>query len=326
MYDFKLFDLLPNGVIVFRDEKVEHVNQHLLDVMNIGYLNKQNAVEILTKTIGLENENELFSYFSSHPYFVHKSKVVQIERSDYDNLSIFSFILVQSVLLCDEKPLDEEPIRTENIDAKVAQFFKQNSIKKVKVHSFYRGLPLKNFGQIIKINRDEIEIRVDRKHLISLLEKDVIILIFNEKKDASILYGHVASHSDTLFSVKNFSLFKEHMHQREGIRIKPNDDMKIKAQEKEFRVYDISQKGISIYIQDAQEEQFLKNQKSMQLVLDKTPLRLETEYLKTVYVENQPLKIVFLILPTDTVFSKIQNYLSITQNEIIREIHNYLNK
>ncbi len=320
--DFTLFDLLPVGVIVFQDAKIEYVSQHILDVLNITYLNKKNAIEIIYKTIGLSSKDELLEFFSHHSYFTHGKKVIQIEHNKNGNLDIFSFVLIdKSVCEVDTKVL--EPLKN-NIDSKVADYFRLQNLTKIKVLTFFRGLPLKNFAKIVRITDKKIEILVDSKHILSLKEKDDIVLIVNEKKDTSIIEGKITNQDNNILTVENFSLSKESAHLRESVRIKTNDELVISIDDKKFQVYDISQKGISIFVKDEDEENFLKEQKSIKFFLNNELLPIDIEYLKTVYEDEKILKAIFNIFSITEVNSKISDYISKKQNEIIREIHECL--
>ncbi len=328
MDSFKVYDLLPNGVIVFKNEKIAYMNKHILDIMNLTDLGQENAIEIIAKTINVSSGDELFSYFSANYYFTHKEKVIQIAQNKYGDIDVFSFLRINPSLICLEpKKIDEatqEKIIPLNIDAKVANFFKLNNIRKIKVLTFYKGLPLKNFGNIIKITNDFIEIEVDNKNTVSLLENNTVLLINNDKKTSSILRGKVISHENNIFRIKNFLLSKEDMHQREGIRVKPRKELLIKAENKIFNVYDISIKGISISVDDVADATFLKNKKSIDLLLESGTITIDTKYLKSIYLNEKLLKTVFTILPQSHVASHIHNYIVERQNEIIREIHEHL--
>ena len=323
--NLKIFDLLPNGVMLFKDRKIEHLNQHLLDVLNINFLDKKSTIEIVLKTMKVKDEEDLFLFFTTHNYFINNKKVVQIAHTKHGNHDIFSFMLINSSLICadfDKKEKTKPPV--ENIDSKVAKYFKINDIKKVMVLTFYKGLPLKNFGEIIEISKDYIKISVDPKHRISLLNRDNILLISNTKKGSSVLHGHVVQNRDNIFTIKDFVLSKSDKHLREGIRIKTFDDMQIHVDKQEFQVYDISQKGISIYISDPVEESLLRNKASIHILLNDELLPIDVKYLKTIYHEDgKELKIVFSTFAINSTDSKIHDYINKKQNEIIREIHRY---
>lgn len=330
MDKFKVYDLLPNGVIVFKNKHIAYMNKHILDVMNLSGLDIENATEIIAKTLNIKKD-ELFSYFSKNDYFTHGAKTIQIAQNNYNDIDVFSFMLISPSLIFkkDEKTIKKEPIeKTLNepdIDTKVAKFFKLNNIRKIKILTFFKGLPLKNFAKILKLNNNFIEIEVDNKHLVSLLETNTILLLNNETKDASVLRGKVVDNDKNIFTIKNFSVSKENMHQREEIRVKPDKELLVQVNEKTFNVYDISQKAISICLDDNNnDEDFLKKTASMKLLLEKGPLSIDTRYFKTVSSEKCPNKVVFILMPSSNASEKIHAYILKRQNEIIREIHQYL--
>lgn len=325
MDNLKLLDILPNGVILFKDKKIEYLNQHILNVLNIDFLDKKSAIEIVLKTLKVKNEKALFRFFTTHNYFINNKKTIQIARNKYGEYDIFSLMMICPLLISTEfikkKKRESQAV---NIDNKVAKYFKINDIKKVMVLTFYKGLPLKNFGDIIKITKNSIEISVDLKHRISLLEGDDILLLSNTKKGSSILHGHVAQNKGNIFTIKNFILSKSDKHLREGIRIKASQGMYALVDKQKFSIYDISQKGISIYISDPIEELILKKKTSISILLNDEQLHIDVKYLKTIYHETgKELKIIFTIFATNSGDSKIHDYINKKQNEIIREIHRY---
>lgn len=327
MNDFSLFDLLPNGLLVFENKKIEYINQHILDILNIGYLNKKSSIDVMLRTMSISKEEDLFHFFIKHNYFIHNGKVVQIEHTRYDELDIFSFMLIDPSLVKTESLKNAKKSRKINIDKKVAEHFELNNIRKVGVLTFYKGLPLKNIGQVLRINSDSIEIMVDPKHKISLLERDDIILIMNKKSNVSALHGYVEKSNENVFTVKNFTLTKDDMHLRRSVRIKPELDMFVKIDKKELPVYDISEKGISIKVHNKEDEELLKKYKSMDLFFHDYKLHINVEYLKTVWDDSGDIvKIIFLMYNTGDTASNIHNYVVARQNEIIKEIHMYRKK
>lgn len=325
MNDLKLFDLLPNGVMLFKDKKIEYLNLHLLNVLNINFLDKEGAIEIVLKTMNLKDEKALFVFFTTHDYFIHNSKMVQIAHNKNGDYDIFSFMMIYPSLISVEFN-KKEKIKSQavNIDSKVAKYFKIHDIKRVMVLTFYKGLPLKKFGDIIEVTKESIEILVDLKHRISLLEGDDILLISNTKEGSSVLHGHVVKNIDNIFTIKNFILSKSDKHLRKGIRIKPSEDIQVLIDEQKFRIYDISERGISIYIRDPVEEAMLKQKTSMNILLNDELLSIDVKYLKTIYDDNgKELKIIFTIFATNSSDSKIHDYINKKQNKIIREIHRY---
>ena len=151
-----------------------------------------------------------------------------------------------------------------------------------------------------------------------------ILLIVNKKEGASALHGYVVKSENNLFTIKNFTLTKNDMHLRNSIRIKPEHDLNVSIDTKEFTVHDISEKGISLNINDKEDEEFIKEKKSMDLLLFDKKLQINIKYLKTIYDDNGDiLKIIFLMFNTGDVKLNIHNYVMNRQNEIIREIHMY---
>ena len=326
MTNLKLFDLIPNGVIVFKEHKIQYINQHLLDILNVTFLDMHSAINIVLKTMNMKNDEEFFSYCNSNDYIIRKEKIIQIAHKSYGEYDIFSFMLIYpSLVSIDLGKKNIEESKAVNIDEKIAKFFKLKDIKRVQVLTFYKGLPLKNIGNITKISKEFIEIEADGKHHISLLNSDDIILITDTKKSASALHGHVIQNKDNLFRISNFVLSKDGKHLREEIRIKTFDDMQAVIDEEEYVIYDISHKGISINIQDQIQETLLKKKASMKIIFNNETLALDIKYLKTIYDGDKILKIIFLIFPPNKTASIIHDYLTKKQNELIREIHKFQN-
>lgn len=322
MNDFALFDVLPNGVIVFKDKKILFMNKHLKDVLSIGYLSRENAIDIIAKMLSLKSEEDIFHFFSNHDYFTTQNKFIQINHSRHDEYDIYQFTSINSSLI-KEKADVKTAANKVHIDENVAKHFKINNIQKIKVLTFYKGVPLSNIGKIIRINTDSIEIIVDSKHHISLLERDDIILISDTKKGATVLHGHVVKSENNIFVVKKFNLTKDDMHLRNGLRVKPDIDMIVNVNKQEFKVYDISESGISIFIKTIEEENLLKDAKSIKILFNNEELRLNARYLKTISENGKILKIIFNISAMGDATLKISQYIVNKQNEILREIHEY---
>ena len=325
MKNYEAYDLLPSGIMIFKNNKVEYVNQHILDVFNIGIFSMKNSIEIIMKTISIENEDELFYFFSNNEYFTHNEKVIQVERSKYEDIDIFSFTLIKKSLLRDDVFSDAKTANKISIDHEIAEYFKLNNIKKVGVLTFYKGLPLKNIGNIVRVNNDSIEIQVDPKHNISLLDRNDVLIIINKSKSSSAIRGYVERNINNVFTIKDFALTTDDMHLRNNVRIKPEDDIFFRINDREYKIYDLSENGVSVYAQTQEDEGILKKKKSLDLVFFDKTVHINSEYLKTVYSENgEILKIIFNMFNSSDITLLIKNYLMKRQNEIIKEIHNYI--
>lgn len=324
MRDFSLFDTLPIGVIIFKNKKVEFINQHILDVLSIGYFSKKNSIELIIKIVDVKDEETLFHFFNNRDYFDINTKRMQIERSRYEDYDIFAFMRINS-FIATKIIFDEgsQINKKADIDEKIAKLFKLNNIQKVKVMTLYKGVPLKNYGKIVRINMDSIEVIVEPKQRISLLERDDILLLVNTKKGKSVLHGQIVKSDSNLFTIKNFYLSKHDVHLRDGLRVKFSTRTIAKASNREFEVYDISMKGISIKISSEEEEEFLKARSSIKLFLEDDELQLNLKYLKTISENDNILKIIFLISLNSEDYSKLNQFIVKRQNEILREIHEY---
>lgn len=322
--DFSLFDTLPTGVMVFKNKKVEFINQHILDVLSIGYFSKKNSIELIIKIVDVKDEETLFHFFNNRDYFDINTKRMQIERSRYEDYDIFAFMRINSSIatkiIFDE---GSQINKKADIDEKIAKLFKLNNIQKVKVMTLYKGVPLKNYGRIVRINNDSIEVIVEPKQRISLLERDDILLLVNTKKGKSVLHGQIVKSDSNLFTIKNFYLSKHDVHLRDGLRVKFSTRTIAKASNCEFEVYDISMKGISIKISSEEEEEFLKARSSIKLFLEDDELQLNLKYLKTISENDNILKIIFMISLNSEDYSKLNQFIVKRQNEILREIHEY---
>lgn len=323
MKDFSLFNILPTGVMIFKNQKVEFINQHILDVLSIGYFSTKNAVELIVKIFDVKDEEELCIFLSNHDFFDTQTKRIQIEQNRYEDYDVFTFSRI-NIPMAEKIPLDSTNLNKKvDIDEKVAKLFKLNNIKKVKVMTLYKGVPIKNYGKIIRVNMDSIEVIVEPKHRISLLERDDILLIVNTKKGSSVLHGYVVKSDKNVFKIKNFYLSKEDVHLRDGLRVKFSTSTIAKTGGREFEVYDISMKGISIKISRSEEEEFLKERKFLKLFLEESELHLNLKYLKTVRDNEKILKIIFLISLNSEDTSVLNQFIVKRQNEILREIHEY---
>lgn len=327
MEDFKAFDLVPNGIIVFENEKITFINQHMRDILNVNFLSLKNTTEILLLTLKIENEKELFLFFTQHEFFRHREKVIAIERNFDGSVDIFSFFALTPRFLERLEQQEPEPVSVKeaNVDSQVSNFFRTNNVLKLKALTFYKGLPLKNFAKIVRVSNDSIDVEIDDKHKVSLLQSDDIILIAKTEKGRLVLHGHVRNVLNNIFTIHNFKLVKEDMHLRQSIRIKPSTIVNAIVHDRTFKVYDISELGISISISNEDEEKFLKEQKSIKITIFREILEIQIKYLKTIRSENgEILKIIFLILSAGKGSKIIHDYLSQQQTEIIREVHNYI--
>lgn len=322
MKDFKLFDILPIGTIIFKDKKVVYLNQHIIDVLSINYFSKSNSVKLILKMLDIKNEDDLFLFLNTNDYFHTKNKTIQIEYNCYDDYYIYTFTKINEDLIL---PIDkiEKKLQYKSIDKDVSKHFKLNNIYKILILTFYKGIPLKKVAKVIRINKESIELLVDSKHNVSLKERDDIILISNMKKGSSVLHGNIVKSHNNTFIVQNFYLTKDDMHLRDGLRLQPDKKMNINIDGVEFMIYDISMNGISVFINNEDEEKLLKQAKSLVIYLENESLDLSVKYIKTINQDDVILKVVLSIDTVGDNHIKLKNYMAKKQNEILREIHEY---
>ena len=327
MDNFKLFDVLPNGVIIYKNKKIEYINQRLLDVLSIGNFSIKNSVDIIVKILNVADEEDLLLFFHNNDYFHTQNKIIQIECNSYEDYHIFSFMHVHEDISTQALSIDSSTTDHKNdIDEEISQHFKLNNIKNVVVLTFFKGIPIKNTGKIIRINSDSIDVVVDSKHNVSLLERDDVLLITNTKKGMAAIHGDIVGNSNNTFTIKNFYISNDDMHLRDGVRVKPDRKIVVNVEEKEFKAYDISTNGISLYISTIEEESILKDITSLKISFDEEELDLSVRYLKTISDNGKILKIIFTINTISDDTKKLNQYVVDKQNEILREIHEFQKK
>ncbi|MCV6608563.1 MAG: hypothetical protein OIF32_10145 [Campylobacterales bacterium] len=311
MFDYEVFNHIPNGVIVYENNKVEFINRQLLEILSVEFLSTEFAVDVVVKTLKVKDEKALKEHFLSLSYFKYKRKYIQINYREIGSKTIFIFTFIHETF----KSIVPDGERDLGLEANaILKLFIDTRIKKVKTLVYHKGLPLKAGCRVHRVLKDHLELELEEKQMISLkARKDIYILPTNEKGKSAI-EGTIYEANKRIVYVRDLRTIPVTVTTRDEIRLVPSDDLEFESKQGKLRIYDVAPTGISFHYNSKINFETIQ---SGFLLYDKLKKPVNLSYIKTI----GETKAVYTIDTIDNVF--IDGYMAKRQIDIIQEIHNY---
>lgn len=264
---FTVYKYFPVGVMLFKDEKLFFVNDHLRNVLLLASLPNDHIIDIIGNMLGLEepSHRSLLDFLLHNNFFLYKNSIIQIEHKSVNNIDLFLLIKVseQTVETIDAtKPL--RSLRHENTavtpllineewrlltKALGAQFEKREFTSIV----LYKEIPIKADCRIVSSKEGMIELSIAKRQLIATEIGQEWLL--GDKED-QMISGKVESYDLQRGKIwlSNLTLVSQGFHLRNDIRYTIEENgyfiASLKKEKKSLQLHDLSEKGLSIRTDD----------------------------------------------------------------------------
>jgi hypothetical protein len=343
---FNAYKNLPVGVIFFKQKQLFFVNEHLRHILLLGSLPGDDVAQIIGSMLNLENPSHLalHSYLSENDFFWYRDRIVQIEHSEYEDMTIIVFTRLndQTIEAVDslrslrqmreKNNLLSKDITDQDIPKLLTQ--KLGDYAKAQIPSvvLYKGIPIKGNIWVKAIENNHIRVLVEKKQLIA--SQNGVEWLFGFKRDAMI--SSTVSGYD--LSTNEVTLTEMHpvshgFHQRALIRYHADNhdsmSMKIKGKEYRFTLRNLSEKGVAVESDNSEALSALSTLGAKAVYMDITvsskPIKAMATWLYTVPLdEGRRMKVVFMIQYDAHNAAVLQEWLNAQQLQLIKEVRSFI--
>jgi len=264
---FYAYKHLPAGVMLFKNRKLFFVNDHLRNVLLLASLPTDNIIEVIGSMLGLKtpSHHSLHDFLYHRDYFLYKNSIIQIEHRSVNGINIFVLIkltesTIQAIdatrplrLLEYEKKQSRSPLKKAEWKILTEALGPKFENRKFPSTVLYNEIPIKADCRIVDMREGMIELSIAKRQMIATKIDQQWLFGINENKMVS---GKIDSYNlqNGRIWLKDLKLVSSGFHLRNDIRytIEQNGyfSMTIENEKKSLPLHDLSEKGLSIKIDD----------------------------------------------------------------------------
>lgn len=348
---FNAYKHLPVGMLAFSQKRLFFVNAHLRQILLLGTLPGEEVIGIIGSMLGIENpsNDSLYAFFSGNDFFWYKDRLIQIERHESGELSVFVLVRIKSGVVgaidssrsirIIPEPKTSQLASADSERTHTRQLLKEvlGSYEESRIHSvvLYKGIPIKADVSIEAVYQNRIAIRVEKKQLVAAQAGVEWIIGLNHD---TVLSGRVVQclMGNNVVVLEGLQKISAGYHQRSVIRYcvtDPSDVMMIwlKGKEYRFRLRDVSEEGISISVESTQAEalEILSGMRhkavNAQLVLEQKVVPAAVSPLYEVPLEGgTEVKVAFSMQYDSRNDELLHAWLNARQIMLIKEVRNFI--
>ncbi len=207
----------------------------------------------------------------------------------------------------------------------------------VKIYNFYNGIPIKKNAIVIEYNQNNMCLQTTSEELL-YLQKNEGFLYIRHKEFPGAIKGRIVKYDfkNLIVYIRNIEFQDSSILNRENIRITPSRTIRVMLECKNNMIIDgiinsISIDSIAIKVTKNVAEK-IKNIKDCEFILKfrlfaKNSIAIDNISLKAKAFNISKEEVVFLIMPNSFIKTKILNYITISADEMIKNLkQNILSK
>lgn len=343
---FSVYKYLPVGVMVFKDEKLFFVNDHLRSILLLAALPSDDIIHIIGDIIALESPSHstLYEFLFHNDYFLYRNSVIQIERQTLEGFTVFVLIRISEPTM---DAIDSiRPIRSLRHEKNIKsiphnesewRFLNKALGAKFEERKFpsivlYNEIPIKGNCSVVEIRAGEIGLKIDNRQLIAAeIGKH---WLFGSKQE-NMISGEVSRYDILLSQIwlKNLTLVSRGFHQRSVIRYTTENTSRftvtVGGKKRSLLLRDVSEKGISVQTADSQTlialSSMLGKTLHGELIIGTLTIEIKAVYLYTIALNTSEAMKVALSIGYDSENGAIlHGWMNTKQLALIKEVRNYV--
>ncbi|MGD9970991.1 MAG: hypothetical protein AB7S65_11115 [Sulfuricurvum sp.] len=340
---FKAYKNLPTGVLVFKDDTLFFVNEHLRSVLLLSNLPDHQIVEIIGEMLGLPSPDAqtLRTFLLENPFFYYRDRIIQIVANSIEGMDIFVLTRLSDATIASIDATRElrELKKTQESESGAEASDGYGALLKRILGNWgdtvypsivlYKGIPIKGECSIVEVREEEISIRVENKQL-AAAEIGIQWLI-GRRRDA-MLSGVVSRYDlrRNEIGLRNLEEVSCGFHMRSVIRYDAGENdrclISLRGRKYSFNLRDVSEKGISIACDDPQALTSFSPDRTYEavLVLGEKKIEIRAVWIYTMALKGSMMKVAFTIGYNLHNGALIREWLTTAQLERIHEIRGFV--
>ncbi len=335
----RIYSRLPTGIIVFKEEGIYFINDHLRHVLVLGNLSADECIGYICGILEIpEDESGLLTFFRENSFFTYKEKSVQISARHEAPYDIFVFTLIQSPLLnaaeVQEDVITLPPEAAVELGsggseehAELLKFFDTHRKMKVSGLVLLHGVPLMSNNIVVQPFRNTLVVKIENKQMIAALAGATWTLI---QDSGHTVQGEV-THTDTkrqMVFLKKLRRIETGPNQRQAIRYVLEDAVlhcACGSDETQLQVMDISEYALRAMTQSATVLQKLKKMETFkaQLSVEEENITLACRFLKESALREGEAEVVLGLSAETGESERLRALLNRRQIAIIKSIREH---
>lgn len=344
---FNAYKHLPVGVMFFKEEKLFFVNDYLRNALLLANLPSDEVIHIIGDVAGLETSSHslLNDFLSNNDILLYHDQAIQIERYKSDEIDVFvlawlsdkAIDVIDSSRSLRELRRDSNSILTISLIGQEELKLLRNTLGQWEGGRFpsivlYKGIPIKGDCKILGIDEGRLKLKVEQKQLISAHVGIEWLIGYKQDK---MLSGHVQQYDIAKSSIwlVDIKPLQKGYYLRSLIRYEVNDkdvlNLSLAGKHFSLSLHDVSEKGISIYTDNATALLALSSitEKSLdaELILEGKPIAIKAVWLYTVAIDaSSSMKAAFIIEYDLHNGALLREWLNAQQLRLIKEVRNFV--
>lgn len=332
---------LPISIIIFKDEKLVHINKHLLNMFSIDSLivNLEEVKNEIYYSIFeycynavIESDSDLFELLSNEQELEYKKRKILIASTcnTISGHTVFVLTLNQP----EKVNVEIKHALNSKQETKLIELFTKTERTKFEIFSMYKGLHIRSSAIFLGVEKSFLIFKVSTKHLISHEDNNEYILLpLGENKNVIVSNAAKVDHKNGLVFLRNLQVSKTSALNRKTIRVKCIEEtIKAKVNKKrEYQIYDISLYSLSLMCK--KNDTLFKETLEGSYHLNFTLLHNNTESEISVDVKIKKImklkeydKVVLIYEPDETALQNIKAYMNFRQMQLLRELKDFVDR
>ncbi|EQB39468.1 hypothetical protein M947_05600 [Sulfurimonas hongkongensis] len=342
----KLYNQLPCGIMIFKNDDLYFINNHLREILTLQNLDVENSLDVIASLLHLPpSSEELLAFFSNKSFFSYKEKYIQISHKKYEEYEILVFVKLDTSVLEDifinfkeaskitMKEIEDSisELNEENQDSKILEYFDKKRNVKVIGIVLYKGVPLISENIVLRTYRNLLVVKIEDKQIISSTIGTTWII---KTKDGVVFQAAIkkVNNDKKLIFLSNPKIIKDGYHKRQRIRYELNHEQTIEIYLHKIKttldIVDISENSLKVLIDNASVLKDLIEKKdtieATMKIKDKT-INLTCTFLKEGKIYDQKVEIIFLFTLNDSSKVVLNKWLNEQQIKVINKIRMFKN-
>ncbi|MDY0196170.1 MAG: hypothetical protein RBR33_08940 [Sulfurovaceae bacterium] len=340
----KLYNQLPCGVVIFKNEDLYFINNHLRNILTLENLDVENSLDVIASMLQLPSSSaQLLAFFLNKSFFTYKEKYIQISHKSYEEYKIIVLIKLDSSVLeeifinfKEETKITMQEIedsisepKEQKQDSKILEYFEKNHNVKTTGIVLYKGVPLISENIVLRTYGNLLVVKIENKQMISSKIGTNWII----KTEQGIVFQAVitsVNNAKKFIFLSNPKIIEDGFYNRKLIRYELNQflTLEIYLNKKKIilDIVDISENSLKVLTDNANILKALteiKDSIEATIMIKEKIINLTCRFLKEGKRYNQKAEIIFLFTLEESSKIVLNKWLNEQQIKAINEIRTF---
>jgi len=335
----KIYNQLPCGVMIFKNEDLYFINNHLREILTLDKLDVKDSLNIVASMLQVSPSSaQLLDFFSNKSFFTYKKKYIQVCYKVYEEYKIVVLTKLNRTVLeeifIDFKEtveitipdIEEVTPEQDSSNSEILEYFEKHYNVKAMGIVLYKGVPLISENIILRTYGNSLVVKIEDKQMISSTIGTKWII----QTSKGIVFQAVikAVNNDKKFIfLSNLKVIEDGYYKRGRIRYELNGSLPfevyINKTKTKLDIVDISENSLKIVTDNTDAIKTLVDKKGTfeaTIEIKNKIVNLRCRFLKKGKKYNKKTEIIFLFTLDENSKVVLNKWLNKQQIRAINEI------